>query len=96
MPHLVWSPRALSEVSRLHRFLASKNPNAAKRAVAAIRQGVRLLSEQPEIGRLIDDHPVEIREWPIGFGAWGYIVRYRYAQQSIVILAVRAGREAGF
>ena len=96
MPPLIWSPEALNDLSRLYRFLASKNPNAAKRAVSSIRQGVKVLGEQPEIGRLIDELPVEFRDWPIGFGAWGYVVRYRYAGSSVVILAVRAGREAGF
>ena len=35
MPRLIWSPRALLDVQRLHRFLAERNTDAARRAVAS-------------------------------------------------------------
>jgi hypothetical protein len=38
----------------------------------------------------------EFREWPISFGAAGYVVLYRYDRLEIVIVAVRHGREAGY
>jgi plasmid stabilization system protein ParE len=66
MPRLIWSPDALQGVSRLYRLLAPKNRNAAKRAVSAIREGVKPLRQHPEVGRPVDDMPVEFREWPIG------------------------------
>lgn len=62
MPRLIWSPAALLDVQRLYRFLLLKNPDAAKRAVRAIRQGVRVLEQQPGVGRPIDDMPEEFRE----------------------------------
>jgi plasmid stabilization system protein ParE len=43
MSRLIWSPLALLDVQRLYRFLVPKNPDAAKRAVQAIRQGVKVL-----------------------------------------------------
>ena len=46
MPRLIWSRQALLDVQRLYRFLASKNVDAAKRAVSAVRQGVRVLRYQ--------------------------------------------------
>ena len=46
MPRLIWSQQALLDVQRLYRFLASKNRDAAKRAVSAVRQGVRVLAYQ--------------------------------------------------
>ena len=95
MPRLIWSPRALRDVARLHAFLASRNRAAAKRAVTAIRQGVRLLGEHPEAGRPVPDLPVEIREWPINFGAGGYVTVYRHEASGVVILSVRHSREAG-
>jgi plasmid stabilization system protein ParE len=55
MPRLIWSPLALRDVQRIYRFLAGKNPGAAKRAVQAVREGVRVLGHQPQIGRPIDD-----------------------------------------
>lgn len=96
MPSLKWSPAAVSDVQRLYRFLASKNPNAATRAVRAIRASVRILAEQPEAGWLTGRSDMELREWLIDFGRDGYIALYRFDGDTVVILAVRHGREAGF
>ena len=86
----------MRDVARLHGFLSPKNRDAAKRAVATIRQGVKLFAECPEIGRPVDEMPPEFRKWPIGFGAAGYIVLYRYDRPEVVIVAVRHDREAGY
>jgi plasmid stabilization system protein ParE len=51
MPRLIWTPQALRDVQRLYRFVADKNPDAANRAVKAIREGVKVLAHQPGIGR---------------------------------------------
>ena len=98
MSRLIWSQLALLDVQRLYRFLAPKNLDAAKRAVKAIRQGVNVLGQQPGIGRPIEDMPEEFREWIIDFGESGYVARYRYdpLEDEVVILGVRAQREAGF
>ncbi len=96
MPRLIWTPQALADVQRLYRFLASKNTDAARRAVQAIRQGVKVLTLQPGMGRPIDDLPVEFREWLIDFGDSGYVARYRLDGDVIVVLAVRHQKEAGF
>lgn len=96
MPRLIWTPQALADVQRLYRFLASKNTDAARRAVQAIRQGVKVLTLQPGMGRPIEDLPVEFREWLIDFGDSGYVTRYRLDGDVIVVLAVRHQKEAGF
>lgn len=96
MPRLIWSQSALQDVARLHAFLKPKNPDAAKRAVRAIRQGVRILAMHPEIGRPVEDMPSEFREWPIDFGRGGYIALYRRDRNSVIVLAVRHAREAGY
>ena len=96
MPRLIWSRQALLDVQRLYRFLASKDVDAAKRAVSAVRQGVRVLTYQSRIGRPVDDMPDEFREWMIDFGDSGYLVRYRIGSDAITILAVRHQREVGF
>ena len=96
MPRLIWSPEALRDVARLHAFLAARNRDAAKRAVAAIRQGVRLLGDHPQVGRPIEDMAPEFREWPIQFGAGGYVALYRYEDGMVIILALRHGREAEY
>ncbi|GGD95298.1 hypothetical protein GCM10011390_12570 [Aureimonas endophytica] len=71
MSRLIWTPAALADVERLHRFLNSRDREAAKRAVRAIRAGVRILAEQPRIGRAIDDDEPDFREWLIRFGGSG-------------------------
>ena len=93
MPRLIWSPPALRDVSRLHRFLVSQNREAAIRAVKSIRQAVTLLEQHPDAGRPAQDLPPEFREWPIDFGTRGYVALYRVAGQRVVILAVRHARE---
>lgn len=96
MPRLIWSPAALRDVQRLHRFLFEKNADAARRAVQAIRGGVKLLAQQPGSGRPAEEMPPEFREWLIDFGDSGYIALYRFDGETAVILAVRHQREAGY
>ena len=96
MSRLIWSPSALLNVQRLYRFLAPKNSEAAKRAVQAIRLGVKVLEQQPGLGRPVEDMDDEFRDWIIDFGESGYVARYRVDQQSITILAVRHQKEVGF
>ena len=96
MPQLIWSPQALLDVQRLYRFLALKNQDAAKRAVTAIRQGVKVLSLQPDIGKPVDAMDDEFRDWIIDFGDSGYVARYRLDAEHVIILAVRHQKEAGF
>ena len=96
MPRLIWSPAALRDVQRLHRFLAEQNADAAKRAVRAIRESVRVLAHQPGVGRPVEDMEPEYREWIINFGDTGYIALYRYGGGTAVILAVRHQREVGY
>lgn len=96
MPRLKWSHAAVFDVARLHAFLASKSRDAAKRAIKAIRQGVKALSKHPEIGRPVEEMPLEFREWVIDFGHGAYVALYHYDGKEIVILAVRHGREAGY
>jgi len=96
MPRLRWSQSALLDVGRLHEFLAAASPNAARRAVRAIRQGIKALGKHPEIGRPIDELPPEFREWVIEFGHGADIALYHYDAKQVVILAVRHGREAGY
>lgn len=96
MPRLVWSEPALAGVQRLYRFLAGKNIAAARRAVKAIRDGARILATHPQVGRVVEDMDEAFRDWPVDFGDSGYVVRYRFAEDEVVILAVRHRKEAGF
>jgi plasmid stabilization system protein ParE len=96
LARLIWTPAALQDIARLHRFLAPKNPGAARRAIRAIREGVRLLTRYPEIGRPVEEMPAEFRERIIRFGDSGYVALYHYDGELVVLLAVRHAREAGY
>lgn len=96
MPHLIWSPHALQDFQRLHRFLSGKNADAARRAIKAIRESVKILTYRPGIGRPPEDMEPEYREWLIDFGDTGYVALYRYDGETAVILAVRHQKEAGY
>jgi plasmid stabilization system protein ParE len=47
-------------------------------------------------GRRVEEMPPEFREWFIPFGDGGYVSLYRYDGQTVAILAIRHGREAGY
>lgn len=96
MPRLVWSAPALASVQRLYRFLAGENVAAVRRAVKAIRAGVKILAAHPQVGRVVEDMDVAFRDWPVDFGDSGYVVRYRFSGEEVTILAVRHQKEAGF
>ena len=95
MPPIRFAPRALQDLQRLREFLRPKNPEAARRAGLAIQQDIRVLGQQPRIGRMIEDMPEHFREWPIHFGDSGYVARYRIDPDgSVTILTIWHQREA--
>lgn len=96
MPQLIWSPGALGNVQRLYRFLASKSPDAARNAASAIRDGMQIIANHPEAGRPVDNMDPEFREWPISFGASGYVALYRLQQDTALVVAVRHQKEVGY
>ena len=96
MPRLIWTPSALLDVQRLYRLLVVKNPDAARRAVKGIRQGVKVLEQQPKVGRPVEEMDNEYRDWIIDFGDSGYVARYRVDPQFVSVLAVRHQKEVGF
>ena len=96
MPSLIWSPAALGDVRRLYRFLARNHPAAAKRAVKAIRDGMKIIATHPAIGRPAAYLEPEFREWIIDFGDSGYIALYRFDGDTAIVLAVRHQKEAGY
>jgi plasmid stabilization system protein ParE len=96
VPQVIFAAAAIRDIHRLQQFLRPKSADAARRAGEAIVRGVRILTAQPRIGRMIEDLPDEYREWPIDFGDSGYVVRYRLDGDTVTILAIRHQREAGF
>ena len=96
MPQVKYAPGAIRDLQRLREFLRLKNPTAAKRAGESIRKSVQILGLQPQIGRPIAGMPVEYREWVIDFGDSGYVARYRFEGENVIILAIRHQKEAGY
>jgi plasmid stabilization system protein ParE len=96
VPQLIWSPEALADVQRLYRFLAEKNLDAARRAAGAIRDGMQIVADHPDVGRPVDDMDPEFQEWPINFGASGYVALYRLQQDVALVVAVRHQKEVGY
>ena len=97
MPQVRLSARAQSDLSRLHTFLLSKDVDAAKRAVLAIRDAFMPLKHAPMIGRPVEDSD-DLRELVIDFGSSGYLALYRFeaALDGVIILAIKHQREDGY
>ena len=96
MPQVIFAPTAILDLQRLREFLRPKNPAAAQRSAETILKAVQMLGLQPHIGRPIEDMPEDYREWPIDFGDSGYVARYRFEGEAVIILAVRHQKEAGY
>jgi len=96
MSRLIWTPNALADVQRLYRWLLPKDADAAKRAAATIREGVKILAQSPRVGRPVEDMGPEYRERLITFGNSGYVALYRLDGETTVILAVRHQKEIGY
>ena len=56
-------------------------------------KSLKILGNQPQVGRAIEDMPEEFREWIIEFGDSGYVARYRFDGQDVTILGVRHQKE---
>lgn len=93
---IVWLPDASRDVARLRNFIKSENPRAAQRAAKCIVEGVNILQENPEAGVPVEDF-IDYRDLMLAFGAGEYIIRYRRATTSrVVIVRVRHSKEEGF
>ena len=73
-------------------------PEIGKRAIQTIKMGLLRLIEFPNLGKPNSEDGGETRLFPIGFGASGYLVKYRFIEvdNTIVILGIRAFKQAGF
>jgi plasmid stabilization system protein ParE len=97
VPRVVVTEGAGFGLERCRRFLATSNPQAARRAGQTIARQFALLETHPNIGRPTEDRP-EFRELMIGFGDSGYVALYRYDPNvdAVHVLAFRHQKEAGY
>lgn len=71
-----WSGKALTDLVRLHAFLAPVNPLAAARTVQALARGVRVLSSNPRLGTSVSGfEPREVRRLIVGDHEVRYVVQ---------------------
>lgn len=97
MPQVIVTGSAAQGLERCRRFLATKAPEAARRAGQAIERQFRLLENSPDIGRPFPETP-ELRELVIAFGDSGYVALYRHepVDDAVYVLAFRHQKEAGY
>jgi plasmid stabilization system protein ParE len=95
MAQIVYTRNALSNLDCLHRILATKNPEAAARALQAIMIRFDLLETHSKLGTVDPEQP-DLREIFIPVGSAGYLARYRLDGEFVIVLAVRHAREAGY
>ena len=95
MAQLIYARHALTDLERLVEFLVGTEPVVAIETVDLIAEAIEVLANHPLIGR-----PAEkgMRELVISRGHSGYVALYSYEQgdDTILILAVRHQREAGY
>jgi plasmid stabilization system protein ParE len=85
---------AQADLERLYAFLLEKDPAAARRALAAIGRGIKLLRFSPYSCRKVAMDLPRHRELLIPFGSSGYVVLIEIEPpRTITILAARHQRE---
>ena len=94
---LQFSRIADRDIDRLYHFLISNKASlkTADKAILSIKEGAEALLSHPELGRALEDDPLERREWLIEFGKGAYILRYipDYDAGLIRILRIWHSRE---
>jgi plasmid stabilization system protein ParE len=84
------SESAYRDLARLAGWLAPRSPRAADQAADVLSEAIASLSEFPERGRLVGGR---VRELPVRFGRYGYIVRYRISKAGVTVTRLRHTRE---
>jgi plasmid stabilization system protein ParE len=87
---LRWTSKGLSDLTRLHEFLAPVNRQAAARVVQSLTAVATKLPANPRIGRKLDEfEPREVRRLLIGH----YEMRYEVQADTIYVLRLWHTRE---
>jgi len=84
------TPAAHRDLTRLVAWLAPKSARAADAAADAMNAAIESLGEMAARGRPIGS---ELRELPVQFGRYGYVIRYRVGTVEVVVTSVRHVRE---
>lgn len=90
MMQLKWTNRALSDLTRLHGFLVSVNPQAAARTAQSLTAAPVRLRENPQLGeRLEEFEPRDARRILVGH----YEMRYEILAATVYVLRLWHTRE---
>ncbi len=89
-----WLDSAILDLQRLRNFILPHNVDAARRAVRTNQTAVSPLMLNPRIGKPVEDLP-NYHDIFIPFGSSGYVLRYRLQGDTVYVIAVKHGREAG-
>lgn len=87
--HVEYSIPARRDVERLFGFLLQRDKLAARRALHAIQNGIKILELFPFNGRMAEGDNPMVRELVIPFGNAGYVALYAVRDETITILAIR-------
>ena len=87
---LKWTGKALSDLSRLHDFLAPVNRPATVRVVRSLTAAPARLLEPPRIGEKLEEfEPREVRRILVG----QYEMRYEIRESTVYVLRLWHTRE---
>lgn len=89
MKRLKFTQGATRDLRRLRDFIAEHDPAAASRVGQRLVRTVRLLRDQPSLGKPVDDLP-GVRELAAG----SYVVRNTLRDEDVVVLRIWHGRES--
>ena len=87
---LKWTGSALSDLTRLHAFLAPVNPRAAARVVQTLTAAASRLLAHPRFGEKLEEFELrEVRRLLVG----SYEMRYEIRRSVIYVLRIWHTRE---
>lgn len=87
--------RAFAHLEQIFEFIAETDAARALKTIQRIREAVLILEHHPLIGRPVEDGR---RELIVSRGNAAHVVLYRWrpADETVLILAVRDARQAGY
>jgi toxin ParE1/3/4 len=86
---LQFTPSATRDLRRLRDFIAVHDPAAAARVSKRLGRTIRLLRDQPALGKEVQELP-DVRELVAG----DYVLRYTVRADAVIVLRVWHSRES--
>jgi plasmid stabilization system protein ParE len=88
---IAYSSEGLADIDRLFTWLEARNPDAAARFLAALRQTAQRITERPLLHPVVDDGA--LRKCLMRFGGSAYVIYYAIEGENQIIVRVWHGRE---